>query len=342
MTTLIQYPLDPTGASPTNLVENEPHTLTTRTYRCFATDYGAFFETSMVVTDVATGKPLTSDQFYCAEMYELPSARYGQEIDAIVVITDSAISNNVTVTYQALGGPYSTAATAIISQLNALQLDDRPISWPNIEMKPSEYPPSFHLHDIGDVYGFEYLVHAIDRVRAAIELGDAASNDGIYKYIDSQIAALNSILSTANAALTTHLNNFSNPHNVTAAQTGAMTAADTQSLVSGVESELQAHIQNQSNPHDVTAAQIDVYTKEQSDSNYPSMAQFNALLAAFNQHIQNQSNPHNVTAAQLGVTTTASLTALLAGYQPLSSAVNASNFNSYWDTRLSQRMAFTY
>lgn len=236
---VIQLPLDPTGTSPNNAVVGEPHPLiANRTFRAIAPFQGAYFMASMQVFDAATGTQLTDgsngtvQQYYCCEYYELPSERYGQEIDAIVIVSDPSVSNNVTINYQALGGPYGTSAQAIIQQIEALGLDNRPVAWGDIIGKPSEFPPSFHLHDIGDVYGFEYVVHALDRIRDAIEIGDQASHDIIYSYIDAAIASVQGITDSLQAQLTAHITNMENPHNTTAGQVGAYTTAQSDSNLS--------------------------------------------------------------------------------------------------------------
>lgn len=264
---IIQYPLDPTGINPNNAVVNEPHTLPSRTVRVFATAYGAFYTESLVVRDVATGLPLTKDvQYYAAELYELPSARYGKEICAIVVITDPTVSNNIVCDYQCLGGPFGTSAQAIIQQIENLNLDDRPVAWGNIINKPSEYEPSHHLHDVGDVYGFEYVVHALDRIRAAIEFGDAASHDAIYEYIDRIEADLLALINTGNGNLQAHLQDTNNPHGTTAAQVGAYTKAESNAITNPITTALNAHTANTNNPHATTAAQVGAYTQAQTDT----------------------------------------------------------------------------
>jgi hypothetical protein len=200
--TILKYPLDPTGVSPDNLVQNEPHTMVHRHVRSIAPTYGAFFTESVVIVDTVNNSPLVKDtQYYAAEMYELPTERYGKEICSIIVITDATVSDSVMITYQALGGEFSTPMDAIVQMLNNLALDNRPVSWPNIIERPSQFPPSMHLHDAGDIYGFEYVVHALDRIRAALEAGDEISHDAIYRYIDTAVAAFNTALANAVAPL---------------------------------------------------------------------------------------------------------------------------------------------
>lgn len=274
---VLRYPLDPTGVNPNNLVTGEIQTMPARTVRAVAPMYGAFFSDSLVVIDNATGVTLTSSQYYAAEMYSLPSYEFGQEICSIVMITDPTVSSSISLQYQALGGAYQTAQTAIIQQIYNLNLDDRPATWPAIIDKPDAFPPSAHLHDAGDLYGFEYVTNALDRIRAAILLGDDASHDAIYSYIDTATSMINGALATLTTNFNAHITNFQNPHQVTAAQVGAYTIAQSNSNLSAavttlttsinaVNAGLTSHENNFGNPHQVTAAQVGAWTIAQTQA----------------------------------------------------------------------------
>jgi hypothetical protein len=187
---IIRYPLDITGTNINNLVEGEVHVMLNRPRRCVALTYGAFFTESIVVTDVINQRTLTRGvSFDAIEFYELPSVRYGKEICAVVEITDSTVSNTISVTYQAVGGEFSISTEPIIRAIEALALDNRPAEWGSIINKPDRFPPTPHLHDVGDTYGYEDLVFELQRIRAAILLGDEISHDRIYQYIDSKVTS---------------------------------------------------------------------------------------------------------------------------------------------------------
>lgn len=263
---VIRLPLDWTGQSTDNLVVDEPHTLTAnRTYRAIAPLQGAFFAESLKVYDNATGTLLTdgtngtAEQYYACEYYEMPSEYCGKEIDAIIIITDASVSNDVRITYQAIGGAYGTSVDAIISQIENLGLDDRPVAWGDIIGKPAEFAPAKHLHDAGDVYGFEYLVHACDRIRDAIEIGDQASHDAIYRYIDAAIAAMQGYADSIQAQLTAHLIDFNNPHRVTPLQLNVYTIPQSDAITTPISQALAAHVAATNNPHNVTVGQLNTY-----------------------------------------------------------------------------------
>lgn len=277
----LRYPLDPTGVNPDNKIVGEIHTLPNRTVRAVAPGYGSFFDESVVVRDVATGLPLVKGvQFVSTEMLEFPTGRYGKEIDGIILIKDSTVSSNIEIDYQTLGGAYSTNSDAIIAMLNSANLDDRPVAWGDIIGKPDAFVPAMHYHDIGDIYGFEYVVHAIERVREAILIGDDASHDQIYRYIDSTFAQLDTHITTVETNLNAHVANQANPHVVTKTQVGLgnvdnfatattaqgqagtatnlfMTPATTAAAITAqAGGALAAHLADHANPHVVTATQV--------------------------------------------------------------------------------------
>lgn len=277
-----RYPLDPTGVNPNNRVVGEIFELPNRSVRAIAPQYGAFFAESVVIRDKATNTQLQSTQYKITEMFEFPTGRYGKEICGIILITDTSVSPNVEIDYQALGGEYSTNSDAIIQMLNSAALDNRPVAWGDIISKPDAFTPAFHYHDIGDIYGFEYVVHAIERLRQAVMIGDSASHDEIYRYIDRSNAELQSNIDATNSALNAHINNTNNPHNTTKTQVGLGLV---QNLPLSTTSDAQAGTRN---------------------DQYMTPALTSAAIAsqvgnAFTAHVNNTSNPHSTTKAQVGL-----------------------------------------
>jgi hypothetical protein len=286
---VIKYPLDLTGQAASNLITGELHTVNVSSQPAFVTNYGPFYTASLVVTRMDTGAVLTpatvgstGGQYVATQLMIDMTLRTGLEICCVIVLTDETLPNNlqVSVQYQVLGGPYSASVDAIQQLIDALNLANQPVLWADILGKPVLFPPAPHLHDLGDIYGFEYLVAALERVTQAIYVGDDAQLTAVYAYIDHQIAGLQSSISADSAALTAHLADYNNPHRVTAAQVGlgnvpnfpqstqalAQAGTDNASLMTPllvadeitalIGNAFQAHITNYNNPHRVTAAQV--------------------------------------------------------------------------------------
>jgi hypothetical protein len=198
----VKYPLDPTGLSPDNLVRDEPKTLGARKVRVFVMDNGAFYSESMLVRDTASNRVLIRGvDYYPTQLYELPTLRYGKEICSVVVITDQTCSANIEVTAQMLGGEFSYSYDAIIQLVNALQLDSRPLAWGNILNKPEAFPAAPHMHDVGDTFGWEYMVSALQRLRQSVEIGSAGGENKIYRYVDSVAEILQAAIDATDAGV---------------------------------------------------------------------------------------------------------------------------------------------
>lgn len=284
---VLKYPLDLTGNNPNNLVLGEPHAMKRRNVRAVATNYGPFFTAGLKVYDannpmvpLIPGDPASGGQYVAAELYEEASRRSGKEVCAVIVITDTSVGDNILLDYQVVGGEFSSSVSAIADLVTALQLDDRPVKWADILGKPNAFAPAHHLHDIGDVYGFEYVVDALERVRSAILMGDVASHDEIYRYIDHFFDDLDGKIAAVSAALDTHKADKGNPHDTTKTQVGLglvdnFATATSQQTITGTATNLfvtprgvvdaiqsiagqalQAHLADFNNPHKVGKAQV--------------------------------------------------------------------------------------
>ncbi len=275
-----RYPEDRTGISPDNLVAGEVQALSARSIRCISPLYGAYYKESLIIEDEATGIALVpGTEYECIEYAEMPSLFTGKEIFTVIVIYKPGVTS-VKLTYQALGGPASHSMDAVVRMIEALDLDNRPVYWPDIIGKPKKYPPAPHFHDAGDIYGFEYITSAIYELRNAVLLGDTVSHDEIYTYVDKTAELLTEVIDALRADLAEHEQDRENPHEVTKLQvglgkvedfplatideakagtinTGYMTPALTAEAITALAiPPLNAHIADTSNPHKTTKAQV--------------------------------------------------------------------------------------
>jgi hypothetical protein len=186
----IRYNLDPIGTNPDNLVANEPHTLEPHPVRVIAPTAGAYYGSSLVVFDSLTQTMLTLNTDYkLAELLQEPSSRYGQAVYALIAITNPNVSSEVSITYQCLGGyfqyDYSNLIDAYISAIGS----GAPVDWLYILNKPYEYPPTLHQHLMVDLWGMEFVVSALERIRTAIMLSDVPAYEALIDYVNTRTAA---------------------------------------------------------------------------------------------------------------------------------------------------------
>jgi len=187
----VKYPLDLTGAAASNRVQDEAHELGNAHIRICVPHYGAFFTDSIALRDAATNRVLRKGvDYYPSVLYTLPTEQTGREVHQILVITDATCGPNVLFDAQMLGGEYSYSYDAIVQLVQRLGIDGRPIEFDNIIGKPDSFAPAPHLHDAGDVYGFEYLTSALDRVTDALKLGSAGGQKAIYDYLKARLTEI--------------------------------------------------------------------------------------------------------------------------------------------------------
>lgn len=298
-----KYPLDLTGVNPTNKIEGEIRELSPGINRSVVPRYGAFYYDQLQIRDLDSNQILVpNDQFVPIMFHQPATERSGKEVFGGVVIVDTTVSNNLAIDYQAVGGEYQDIVPLILDIIDNLNLDNRTVAWGDLLGRPDAFAPAPHLHDVGDVYGFEYLVESINAVREAILLGD----QGVFDELRAQIEARHATAMQGIADLTSdfndHESNFANPHSVNKVQVGLgnvenypiatqsegetgtatnryMTPLRTkQAITIQIGNAFNAHRADRDNPHVVTKAQVGLGSVE----NYPiaSLAEAEAGTAS--------------------------------------------------------------
>jgi hypothetical protein len=280
---VIKYPLDLTGTAPENNILGELHTLEPGINRAAVPRYGAFFTESLVVTDADTGEILVpNDQYIPIMYYADPSERSGKEVCAGLIVTDPEVSNELSINYQVLGGDYANITQVIIDLIENLNLDEREVMWGDLLGRPDAFPPSKHLHDLGDLYGFEFVVEALNGIRQAVLYGDIASHDELKAMIEDRYQKALVRAEEVRDELHSHEARTDNPHVVTKAQVGLGLLDNYRTAT-----ELEAR-DGTSNARFMTALRVAQAINEQA-------------TLPFNAHTARTDNPHNVTKAQAGL-----------------------------------------
>lgn len=162
--------LDITGRDVNNKIFDEPHSLTDKPTRSIAPNLGPFYANSLLVRDGARTLSRGLD-YQIVELHQEATLRYGQEISSIILIINSAVSSEVTITYQALGGHFAYNDSALGNMYESVMTDNRPVDWSNVLNKDTEFTPTIHRHLLDDIYGFEPIVDHLERIKRAITLG---------------------------------------------------------------------------------------------------------------------------------------------------------------------------
>lgn len=205
---IIKYPYDATGLSPFNRVVGEIISLPRGTRdRAYGLQGGPFFGGSVVVTTVPGNVVLTRGVDYeILYQYQEATKKVGQPINAVIYVFNVAITGQISVDYQVIGGEFSSNVSAIQALIETLQIDNRTIVWDDILNKPITFPPAPHLHHVGDLYGMEAVIDAIDRLTAAIGAGGGSVDlTDIYQRLDAldgAVASQATLLSNTIQAMT--------------------------------------------------------------------------------------------------------------------------------------------
>lgn len=277
---IVQYPLDLTGTHESNLVVDEVRDVTSNNARAFIPSAGPFYTESFVIYNDESGELLKPvDDYVLAQPFSQASLRTGKDVQCAVVLK---VATPITVrfSYQVVGGEYSWNLQALADMIEELDLDERPIKWGAILGRPQAYPAAPHIHDIGDTFGWEYVVWQLERITNAIMIGDEASHDELRQQLAAMLVPLQEAIAALDDDLDEHVSDTSNPHQTTKAQVGlgnvqnygiATTAEATTGTVSNkymtpslvtllanriVGEQLLVHTSNTNNPHTVTKVQV--------------------------------------------------------------------------------------
>lgn len=207
----ILYPVDTTGTAASNRVIEEPHVIGIDRYRAFALNGGPFFvNDQLIVTDANTNQRLIMGRDF-TPLYDIPELTkiaHGKRICGVIMVHNKNVGTNIKVSYNLLGGPYTSMVYVIKKAIEDLELDNRNVYWRRVLEKPDLFQAGPHDHDVGDVFGFEYHIAAIDALREAVNNGNTKVTDTILDKLDSDI-------NTVKRLINDHKLNKSNPHQVT-------------------------------------------------------------------------------------------------------------------------------
>ena len=304
-----KYAYDPTAAALANTVVGEVHTIGQGDVRTLVPLYGPFYAHTVNVYDRRTGTRLIHNvQYKTLYMDETLSLKTRHEVCGVIAVVDPTLPNSleVDVHYQVVGGEYTDYQQLILEMLKTQTIDERGVAWGDIKGKPSLFKPTPHDHDVGDLYGWEYVVNQLTKIREAILISDKAVHEEIIRVFDANATSLDEDIEQVKITildrLSQHTARTDNPHGTTKAQAGlgqapnyppASVAITTQGLsedtlvvprgarraieVLGAEP-LQAHMDRTDNPHFTTKDQLNLGQVQ----NYPTATDEQAALGDTN------------------------------------------------------------
>ncbi len=204
------YVLDPTGTSPNNLVSNDIFTVTPGSNTAIVPSAGMYFASTLIVRDTETNAIKTRNTDYiCIELSGEMTGKYGQEINAAVLWLGTNSTTSISLQYQCLGGGNAYDSAQLQELIQSTVVTSQQLEWSNILNKPNLYTPNNHVNMLSDIYGFEPVVYAIERLTKLVSLGNTASYQALMDWVTSQLTNSNnpSNLSNYGNLLNTYQNN---------------------------------------------------------------------------------------------------------------------------------------
>lgn len=157
-----RYPLDLTGNHPDNRVMAEVHSITPQE-RIFNVMAGAFYAESVQITYL--GEQLKAhEDFRFHRVVEDAIRQSGKDVAMLIEITDKAISGDIEVRYQAVGGEFQNIHESLVDMLENYKHDARGTFYKDIIEKPRFFEPVRHLTSIYDIYGLNPIAGPLNEL----------------------------------------------------------------------------------------------------------------------------------------------------------------------------------
>ncbi len=157
-----RYPLDLTGNHPDNRVMAEVHSITPQE-RIFNVMAGAFYTESVQITYL--GEQLKAhEDFRFHRVVEDAIRQSGKDVAMLIEITDKAVSGDIEVRYQAVGGEFQNIHESLVDMLENYKHDARGTFYKDIIEKPRFFEPVRHLTSIYDIYGLNPITGPLNEL----------------------------------------------------------------------------------------------------------------------------------------------------------------------------------
>ena len=265
----IRYEFDKSGRNPNNLVSEEGHVLNDREVRIISPRHAHFYIESVVIKDKKTNQVVPRASYFFEDTSETIAGLTGLGAASTIVLVDKTVSKNISVTYQAVGGQFTSIdIPALQNKLNSLNLDNRPVSWLNIANKPDAFPPAEHFHPIWQTYGYEGLIYVIERLIKATLIGDEESHNVIWEAIGGFDAKLEKLKNKVDVDVANLIGDNNTNISGKLEELKRQINNDIVGKVNGLKTALDNHINARGNVHGLTLdniKQLGVYSKPEID-----------------------------------------------------------------------------
>lgn len=182
-----QFPIDLTGKSARNLIQNETRNTSSDEQRIFVPSGGVYFTESFVMFNGTSGARLRPDIDYrCVHLSNDASMASGKQCCCVVMILNKRIPS-VKFTYQVIGGHYSDTIPTLRQILEGTDFNSlTKVSWgTQIYGKPETFPAAAHRHPGSEFGDWKRFHVALTAIYHAIINKTSGAWSSVYAYIDA-------------------------------------------------------------------------------------------------------------------------------------------------------------
>jgi len=208
-----QFQFDPTGVNPNNLISNELHSLTEANFRDFyyiIPDNAPFYTNNLSITLKQTNGNLVYLTENVDYLLGLPyyglTRSIGMPVYGAITFSSSFTSGSISLTYQTVGGPFTTNNNDLYTALAQLGYNPLIAMFDQISNVPPTLPPVSHDQSLNTIMGMDQLVAAINNLSQSVASQEIN--------MQNQLAVLQANLETyVNQQISQSLLNFLNSSN---------------------------------------------------------------------------------------------------------------------------------
>ena len=186
----VSYPLDTTGTAASNLVVDEPHTLTEvndAPYRILIPTFSPFYLHNLAVKHVDTAgvvKPLVEGvDFYCALPYMVATRSIGKPLYGGLAFISTLPQGTILVTVQTLGGEWCADAQYVYKMLLEKDYNAGVTWWDTLTNVQQVFPPTPHALAVTDIDGISNLIAELEKIRDALVNFDYSPPAAVIEHI---------------------------------------------------------------------------------------------------------------------------------------------------------------
>jgi len=254
------YAFDPYGNHMDNLIIDEGHALQIPgrdDYYFIIPRAAPFFATTLQIKSSTGVVYQEGVDYLLGHTFVEATHQTGRAVSGSVRFLRRDITGMVYLRYQTLGGEWGFDSNAVLQELSNKLVNPLIRSWGQIDVLPNAFPPVAHDQSVDEMIGFPEVTKSLEEIRKALE-------------------------ASAAGATAQHINDYNNPHRVTAVQVG-LGAVENLPVASVLES-----VEATRNDRYLTPARGRVLVNE-------------IAIKPITQHVSNYDNPHQVTKTQVGL-----------------------------------------